>query len=277
MDNCYIPRKARIIDIIQETKSNLNIKTFQVKLLEGGFAYQPGQFAEVTAFGVGEAPFCIASAPVQKDYLEFSIKETGLVSGAIHSLRIGDLIGIRGPFGNCFPYETFAGKNLVFVAGGIGLAPLRSLINYVLDESNRENYGKVEMLLAFRSPEDVVYRWNFGDWEKSRDVAITYTIDRTSEGWPHTVGFPHTLLDRLQLLKQADTYVVTCGPPVMIKSVTGELEKMKVPPERIITTLEMRMTCGLGKCGKCNIGHQYVCVDGPVFSLAQLSEMPGEY
>ncbi len=277
MDNCYIPRKARIIDIIQETKSNLNIKTFRVKLLEDEFAFKPGQFAEVTVFGTGEAPFCIASSPTQKEYLEFSIKETGLVTSAAHNLDKGDLIGIRGPFGNSFPYESFRGKDLVFVAGGIGLAPLRSLINYVLDGDNRKNYGKIEMLLAFRAPEDVVYGWNFGDWERSPGVEILYTIDRPSEGWPHTVGFPHTLLDRLRLLKQADTYVVTCGPPVMIKAVTRELEKMKVPPERIVTTLEMRMTCGLGKCGKCNIGHQYVCIDGPVFTLAQLSEMPDEY
>ncbi|MHB1485374.1 MAG: FAD/NAD(P)-binding protein [Saccharofermentanales bacterium] len=277
MNNCYIPRKAKIIDVISETKSNLNIKTFRVKLLEGEMDFKPGQFAEVTVFGVGEAPFCICSSPTQKDFMEFSIKETGFLTGAIHNLAKDDEIGIRGPFGNYFPYERMYGKNLVFVAGGIGLAPLRSLINYVLDDANRNDFGKVEMLLAFRSPEDLVYQWNFKDWESSPDTSITYTIDKPYDGWPHKVGFPHTMLGNMKLLEDPDTFIVTCGPPVMIKFIIQELVKMKISPERIITTLEMRMTCGIGKCGKCNIGHQYVCIDGPVFSLDQLSGMPGEY
>ncbi len=277
-DNFYIPKKAEIIDVIIETNSPvLSIKTFRVRLLEGELSFKPGQFAEVTVFGAGEAPFCLASSPTQKDYLEFSIKETGLLTSAIHNLGKGDFIGIRGPFGNHFPYEGLKGKNLVFIAGGIGLAPLRSLINYITDGNNRGDYGKIEMLLAFRSPEDLIYRWNFPEWEASPGTSVTYTIDRPYEGWTHKVGFPHNMLGELALLEAPDTHVVTCGPPVMIKFVTQQLQKMGIPPEKIITTLEMRMTCGIGKCGKCNIGHQYVCIDGPVFNMAQLAEMPGEY
>jgi len=276
-----LPYRGEILKITQETGSNLNIKTFRIRLKEEEerkkFKFLPGQFVELTVFGVGEAPFGFASSPTQEDYFDISIKETGLVTEAIHNMKEGDEIGIRGPYGNSFPYEEVKGKNLVFLAGGIGLAPLRSLINYVLDEKNRDQYGRVQMLLAFRSPEDMLYKYDFSQWEKSPNTTVKYTIDEECEGWVHCVGYPHELLNEELDLKEPDTVFFTCGPPIMIRFITDELKNSGIDPRDIITTLEMKMSCGLGKCGRCNIGRYYVCKDGPVFDLKQLEKMPAEF
>jgi len=281
MTETLLPQKAEVLKIIQETGSNLNIKTFRVRFADDDirqkFTFRPGQFMETTVFGVGEAPFGFASSPTVKDYFEFSVKETGLVTRALHNLREGDLIGIRGPYGNGFPVDEVKGKNLIFIGGGIGLAPLRSLINYVLDEENRDDFGQVQLLNAFRSPEDTLCEYDYGFWEGSPDTTVKYTIDNPCAGWDYLVGFPHTLLSSALKCDLPDSKFFTCGPPVMIKFVTEELRKMKIDPADIITTLEMKMSCGLGKCGRCNIGHKYVCKDGPVFSLKELDEMPDEY
>jgi NAD(P)H-flavin reductase len=231
----------------------------------------------VTIYGVGEAPFGFASSPTQKEYFELSIKETGLVTSAIHNLKEGDRIGVRGPLGNGFPVKDVEGKNIVFIGGGIGLAPLRSLINYVLDEDKREDFGRVQMLHAFRSPEDTLYNYDFKNWENATDTTVKYTIDNQAEGWDHLVGFPHTLLSSELECDLPETSFFTCGPPIMIKFVTEKLRELGVNPVDIITTLEMRMACGVGECGRCNIGHYYVCKDGPVFTLKQLGNMPEEY
>ena len=281
MDKYLLPHKAEVMKITQETGSNLNIKTFRIRLLEEEarkkFNFYPGQFVELTVFGVGEAPFGFASSPTRDDYFDVSVKETGLVTEAMHNLEEGDEIGVRGPFGNHFPYEEIRGKNLVFLAGGIGLAPLRSLIEYVLDEEKREEYGRVQMLLAFRSPEDMLYKYDFPRWEKSPDTLVKYTIDEECEGWVHCVGYPHELLHDELDLKQPDTVFFTCGPPIMIKAITDELKSSGIDPSSIVTTLEMKMSCGLGKCGRCNIGSYYVCKDGPVFDLKQMEKMPPEF
>lgn len=276
-----LPQKAEIIDIIQETGSNLNIKTFRVKFIEddiqNNFTFKPGQFMELTVYGAGEAPFGFASSPTSQEYIDISVKETGLVTEALHNLREGDMIGIRGPYGNGFPIAESKNKNIVFIAGGIGLAPLRSLINYVLAKENRKDFGKVQMLLAFRSPEDMLYHYDFERWENEPDTLVKYTIDEPCVGWDHCVGFPHNLVSSELDCSLPDTRFFTCGPPIMIKAVTGKLKELGIESEEIITTLEMRMSCGLGKCGRCNIGHYYVCKDGPVFTQKQLDEMPDEY
>ncbi|MCF8008451.1 MAG: FAD/NAD(P)-binding protein [Halanaerobiales bacterium] len=276
-----LPQKAEIVDIKQETETNLNIKTFRYKFLDDQFrekfSFKPGQFMMVTVYGVGEAPFGFASSPTEKDYIEFSVKKVGLVTEALHNLKIGDKIGLRGPFGNGFPVESIQNKNIIFIGGGIGLAPLRSLINYVLDQQNRSKYKNIQLLNAFRSPEDTLYCYDYKWWENTENTKVKYTIDEPCEGWSKCVGYPHNLIDEELDWELPDTKFFTCGPPVMIKFVTDRLKNLGIKPADIITTLEMRMSCGVGKCGRCNIGHYYVCKDGPVFTLEQLVEMPDEY
>lgn len=276
-----LPQKAEIVDIKQETETNLNVKTFKYKFLDDQFrekfSFKPGQFMMVTVYGVGEAPFGFASSPTEKDYVEFSVKEVGLVTEALHNLKIGDQIGVRGPFGNGFPVESIEKKNIIFIGGGIGLAPLRSLINYVLDDKNRSKYKNIQLLNAFRSPEDTLYSYDYERWENTENTKVKCTIDEPCEGWSKCVGYPHELIDEELDWELPDTKFFTCGPPIMIKFVTDRLKNLGIKPADIITTLEMRMSCGVGKCGRCNIGHYYVCKDGPVFTLEQLVEMPDEY
>lgn len=274
-ENPYLPLKAEILDIIQETSSDLDIKTYTLKFANGKkMEFMPGQFVELSVPGIGEAPFGFASNPLKNDTIELSIKRTGRLTDAIHALKTGDSVFIRGPFGNTFPVEKLRGSDILYIAGGLGLAPLRPLITYVFD--NRAQYGKIKMLIAARSPADFIYFREYELWRRLRDTEVTLTIDKEAPGWNEKVGFPHNLVAQMSF-DMKKTYAVLCGPPIMIKFVSQKLIEMGLPLDRILTTLEMRMTCGVGNCGKCNIGHKYVCVDGPVFSLAELGEMPGEY
>lgn len=277
MNNPYLPLKAEILEVIQETTSDLDIKTYKVKLLDGGsMDFMPGQFIELSIPGIGEAPFGFASSPLNKEYIELSIKRVGLLTEALHSLKAGSKIWLRGPFGNTFPMREMENNKILIIAGGLGLAPLRPLILYMLDNSNRDRYGDIQMLLAARSTGDFIYSREFGEWNSVKNTNIIKTIDRPEEGWDGKVGFPHILVGEVEI-DVPNTYAVLCGPPIMIKFVSAKLMELGIPKEKILTTLEMRMTCGVGKCGKCNIGHQYVCIDGPVFSMSQLAEMPAEY
>ena len=276
-ENPYLPMKAEIVDIIQETSSDLDIKTYVLKFAAGRkIEFMPGQFVELSVPGIGEAPFGFASNPLKNETIEITIKRTGRLTDAIHSLKTGDAVFIRGPFGNTFPVETFRGNNIVYIAGGLGLAPLRPLITYVFEEVNRNQFGNINMLIAARSSADFVYFREYQQWRKIKDTELTLTIDNAEPGWNEKVGFPHNLVAEMSF-DFARTYAILCGPPIMIKFVSQKLIEMGMPLDRIFTTLEMRMTCGVGNCGKCNIGHKYVCVDGPVFSLAELGEMPSEY
>ena len=225
--------------------------------------------------GVGEAMFSITSSPTNKEYQEFSIKKCGVLTDYLHELKVGDEIMVRGPYGNNFPVETeLKGKDLLFVAGGIGLAPLRSVINYVLD--NRDNYGKVDILYGARSADDLVQLKEIEEvWMNAKDVNVHLTIDRPQEGWDGHVGFVPAYLKELEL--SADKTVLVCGPPIMIKFVLAALSEMGYSKEQAYTTLELRMKCGIGKCGRCNIGSKYVCKDGPVFRCDEVDELPNEY
>lgn len=277
MNNPYLPQKAELMEVIQETSTDLDIKTYKLKFANGGkMDFMPGQFVELSIPGVGEAPFGFASSPLNSEFIELSIKRVGLVTEALHCLKAGSAVWIRGPFGNTFPVKEMEGSKILIIAGGLGLAPLRPLILYMFDRQNRDKYGDIQMLLAARSSGDFIYRREFKEWENVERTSITRTIDRPEEGWDGRVGFPHILVSEMDI-DTANTYAVLCGPPIMIKFVSTKLVELGIPKEKILTTLEMRMTCGVGKCGKCNIGHQYVCIDGPVFSMAGLSEMPGEY
>jgi sulfhydrogenase subunit gamma (sulfur reductase) len=277
VNNPYMPQKAEVMDIIQETESEIDIKTFKLRLLNGArMDFMPGQFLELSIPGVGEAPFGLASSPLVEDYLELSIKRMGVVTQAAHNLKPSSVVWLRGPFGNTFPVREMEGRNILYIAGGLGLAPLRPLINYIFDGRNRSRYGRIQALLAARSTGDFIYKREFSQWSKQENTEVILTIDRMEEGWDGKVGFPHNLVEEMDI-DCSNTYAVLCGPPIMIKSVSAKLVELGFPKEKILTTLEMRMTCGVGKCGKCNIGHQYVCVDGPVFRMSQLAVMPAEF
>lgn len=269
----YTPQLLPIEDIIEETR---DIKTFRLRRPEG-FLYQPGQFAEVFVPGVGEAPFSISSSPTDRDFLEFSIKRIGSVTQALHRLNPGDVVGIRGPYGKGFPLAALSGKHLLFVGGGIGLAPLRSLINYVLALEHRASFGKVVILYGARTPEDLVFRWELERWGARDDLELHLTVDEGSPSWRGHVGLVPNVLKAIFALSGTGWVSIVCGPPVMIKFTIKALLELGFAPEAILTTLEMKMKCGLGKCGRCNIGPFYVCQDGPVFSYDALSRMPEEY
>ena len=269
-----VPMVGIVTDIRQETP---DVKTFRVNAPEGGklFEHLPGQCAMLCVPGVGEAMFSITSSPTNKEYQEFSIKKCGVLTDYLHELKVGDEIMVRGPYGNNFPVETaLKGKDLLFVAGGIGLAPLRSVINYVLD--NRDNYGKVDILYGARSADDLVQLKEIEEvWMNAKDVNVHLTIDRPQDGWDGHVGFVPAYLNELEL--GADKTVLVCGPPIMIKFVLAALIEMGYSKEQVYTTLELRMKCGIGKCGRCNIGSKYVCKDGPVFRCDEVDELPNEY
>lgn len=269
-----IPLVGVITDIREETP---DVKTFRVNAPEGGklFEHMPGQCAMLCAPGVSEAMFSITSSPTNKEYQEFSIKKCGELTDYLHSLEVGSEITVRGPYGNHFPVETeLKGKNLLFIAGGIGLAPLRSVINYVID--NRENYGTVDIVYGSRSADDLVQLKEIQEvWMKTEGINVHLTIDRPQEGWDGHVGFVPAYVKELNL--DTDKVALICGPPIMIKFVLAGLKELGFTDEQIYTTFELRMKCGIGKCGRCNIGSKYVCKDGPVFRYDEIGELPPEY
>ena len=269
-----MPQAAVVTNVRTDTP---DVKTFRVVGQDGGicFDHMPGQCAMLTLPGVGEAMFSITSSPTNTEYKEFSIKRCGVLTEALHAIEEGQEIGIRGPYGKPFPVETaFKGQNLLFIAGGIGIAPLRSVINYVRD--NRQNYGHVDVLYGSRSADDLVdYKEMCDEWMKEDDFNVYLTIDREQEGWDGHVGFVPSYLKELNF--EANKTAIICGPPIMIKFVLQALLEMGFEKTQVYTTLELKMKCGIGKCGRCNVGSKYVCKDGPVFRLDELDELPDEY
>ncbi len=276
-NNPYQPWLATIDDIKEEVGGERAIKTFKLvfqdKNIQNNFTYLPGQCAMVSLLGKGECFFAISSSPTKKDYIEVSVMKLGKVTSALHECELGDVVGVRGPYGNYFDVKGWQGKNLVFIGGGIGQAPLRSLINYVVD--NRRNYGKLDVIYGARSSKDLSYKQEFAELEKRKDVNVHLSVDVEEDGWKKFVGFVPTNLLRVKPSPK-NTIAITCGPPIMIKFVIQNLEKLGFTEDQIFTTLEMRMKCGIGKCGRCNIGNLYVCKDGPVFSYKQLKSLQGE-
>lgn len=276
MYNPYIPVYAKIQKVTQETTSDTqDVKSYRLTLTEP-LDYAPGQFLEVGIPGKGEAPFGFASAPLKRDSLDLTIKRTGALTEQIHMLKEGDGLWLRGPFGNTFPLEKFEGYDLFYAAGGLGLAPLRPMIDTVFHPAYRKKYGRINMLIAARTTKDFIFSYDYEAWAAMPDTTLYQTIDHMEEGWEGLVGFPHTLIPDIPFDKNR-TIAILCGPPVMIKALSNVFADLGVPPDHIYTTLEMRMSCGVGKCGRCNIGRRYVCVDGPVFSMRELAEMPDEY
>ena len=277
--NPYLPAAATIESITVENEAR-DIKTFRLVLQDDGareaFQFRCGQFAELSLWGVGECPIGIASSPMERDHLEFTVKLTGLVTGALHDCEEGETIGVRGPYGNGFPLETMGGANLVVVAGGFAFTTLRSLVNYVLHPDNRSGFGKLTVIYGARSPGELIYKYNLQAWSERDDIQLHVTVDVGEEGWEGLVGYVPAVLEQVAPSSE-DAVAVVCGPPIMIRFSLPVLEKLGFPPERILNSLEMRMKCGIGKCGRCNIGDKYVCRDGPVFTLAELHQLPREY
>ncbi len=269
-----IPKVVTVSDIRRDTP---DVKTFRVLTPNGEkpFLHKPGQCAMLSMPGVGEAMFSITSSPTNEEYMEFSIKKCGCLTDWLHALEVGQQLTIRGPYGNAFPVDTeLKGKDLLFIAGGIGLAPLRSVINYC--RHYRENYGTIDIVYGSRSKDDLVdYQEIIEEWCKEEGVNVHLTIDREQEGWNGHVGFVPNYVKELN--PDLSKTVLMCGPPVMIKFTLAGLKELGFKDTQVYTTMELRMKCGIGKCGRCNIGSKYVCKDGPVFRFDELNELPDEY
>lgn len=275
--NIYKPYLMTISDIIDEAPG---VRTFRLKFQdekEGSeFKFSAGQFALYSAFGYGESTFCIASSPTRPEFIECTFRQTGRVTNALRELNVGDTVGFRGPYGNIFPMDQWEGKNLVFVAGGIALPPLRCVIRNCLDL--REKFGKITIVYGAKTVNDLVYKDELKEWSERDDVETVLTVDPggENESWSGKIGFVPTVLEEAAP-DSNNTVALICGPPIMIKFTLPVLEKLGFSSANTYTTLENRMKCGFGKCGRCNVGSVYVCKDGPVFTAEQLSTMPAEY
>ncbi|MCI8351722.1 MAG: hydrogenase [Oscillospiraceae bacterium] len=274
IEETLIPKLGVVTDIRMDTP---DVKTFRVVGADGKKAFEhiPGQCAMLSIPGVGEAMFSITSSPTNTEYMEFSIKKCGCLTDWLHAMDVGQQITIRGPYGNGFPVDTeLKGKNLLFIAGGIGLAPLRSVINYVRDK--RADYGDIQIVYGSRSKDDLVdYQEILDEWMADESTQVNLTIDREQEGWDGHVGFVPNYVK--ELAPSLDKTVLVCGPPIMIKFTLAGLKELGFTESQVYTTMELKMKCGVGKCGRCNIGSKYVCKDGPVFRFDQLDELPDEY
>jgi sulfhydrogenase subunit gamma (sulfur reductase) len=265
----YLPTAARIVDVRQMTGME---KLFTVELPGGlSLGHEPGQFVEVSVLGVGEAPISISSSPSRSNgTFELCVRRAGDLTGALHRLEPGATVGVRGPFGHGFPIRQFRGKDILFAPGGLGLAPLRSLINEVLDE--RHNFGRVIILYGARTPSELLFTDELETWGARDDVELHVTVDRADDNWKGHVGVITTLFPEIRIYAR-NTVAVTVGPPVMYRFVLVEMLGMGIPDGNIWLSLERRMKCGVGKCGHCQMNDVYTCQDGPAFSYNQIKHL----
>jgi len=277
--NPYVPMPVKVDKIITEVTSK-DIKTFRLTFInkedEERFDYLPGQFAELSIFGKGESPIGIASSPTDKGYVEFTVQKAGVVTSELHSLEEGALIGVRGPLGNSWPLDYLKGKNLVLVGGGFAFTTIRSLIRYALDEENRSRFEKIAVVYGAREPGLLLYKEELALWEKRDDIEMYVTVDKGDADWKGREGFVPAVCKEVAPSSE-NAVALICGPPIMIRFTLPEFFNLGFSKENIYTSLEMRMKCGIGKCGRCNVGNKYVCKDGPVFSLAELDKLTPEY
>jgi NAD(P)H-flavin reductase len=275
--NVYQPHLMNVVAVIDETPDTRTLRLqFKDPEVAAAFAFKAGQFGEYSVFGAGESTFCMASSPTRPEFIEASFKLAGKVTNELRQLNVGDTMGFRGPYGNTFPLEQWEGKNVVFIAGGIGLAPVRCVIWNVLDL--RDKFGDVTIVYGARSVADLVYKRELEEWAERSDVKLVTTVDPGGEtpDWKGEVGFVTPVVEKTA--PSADNAVVVlCGPPIVVKMTLPVLAKLGFADDQVYTTLENRMKCGIGKCGRCNIGPVYVCKDGPVFTAAQLKGLPAEY
>lgn len=262
--------KASVTRVTQMTDMEM---LFEIKLSDGRILdHDPGQFVQVSLFGAGEAPISVCSSPSRQDSFELCIRKAGKMTKLFHNLNVNHEIGIRGPFGKGFPTNILKGRDLIFVAGGLGIAPLRSLINYVID--NRRDFGRVSILLGCKTPDSMLFGDEVHLWEKRADISFACTVDRSAPDWHGNVGLITSLIPGVTL-NPKNTFAVVCGPPVMYRYVVAELLKKQIPERRIFLSLERHMKCGMGRCGHCQIDDKYCCTDGPVFSYEEVMQMEG--
>lgn len=280
MNNPYLPYPVRIDSVVTETEDR-NLKTFKLVFLdpehEKRFAYIPGQFAILSIAGLGEIPIGIATSPSEKGFIKFTVNKVGKVTSHLHNMKPGEIMGVRGPMGNSYPWDLLEGKNVLIIGGGFAFTTLRSSIIYMIDPKNRSRFGNIDVVYGARSPGLLLYKDELAQWERRADINMHITVDGTNDpNWQYNVGFV-PVVTKQKAPSAENCYAFICGPPIMIKFTLPVLTELGFPPERIISSLEMRMKCGIGICGRCNIGTEYVCKDGPVFTLDRLSRLPDEY
>jgi len=279
VNNPYKPYPVKIDKIIVETEDK-NLRTFRLVFLnpedEKAFSYMPGQFAELSIAGYGEIPIGIASSPTEKGHLLFTVNKVGSVTSTLHNMKEGNVMGVRGPLGNSYPLKEMEGRDIIIVAGGFAVTTLRSTITWILDPANRDRYGKISFFYGARTPGMLLYRDEWQAWQERDDIDTYVCIDREHPDWDGLVGLVPVVLE--ETAPSAENAVaLVCGPPIMIKFTQPVLEKLGFADDDVIMSLENRMKCGIGICGRCNVGPEYVCKDGPVFTKAQLNELPREY
>jgi sulfhydrogenase subunit gamma (sulfur reductase) len=279
MTNPYLPIPVTVEEVTVENDLR-DIKTFRLGFDKPedaeSFRYLPGQFAELSLLGQGESPIGIASSPTEKGHLLFSVKRMGLVTSELHASAAGRRMGVRGPMGHPFPWDRLEGKNVLVVSGGFAFTTLRSAITYMLHDENRKRFGKITAVYGAREPGELLYKDAIKGWEASDEITFVPTIDRPKDGWTGKVGLVPNVVKELAPDAEG-TLALVCGPPIMIRFTIPVLLELGFPKEDIILSLENRMKCGIGKCGRCNVGTKYVCLDGPVFTYAQLEKLPAEY
>ncbi|MBF0230213.1 MAG: FAD/NAD(P)-binding protein [Desulfamplus sp.] len=281
MHNPYKPYPVRIDDI-QIATEDKSLRTFKFVFLDSEdekiFAYKSGQFAELSIPGQGEIPIGIASSPTEKGFVMFTVFRTGKVTSYLHEMKAGDIMGIRGPLGNWYPWDKLEGKNILIIGGGFAFTTLRSSIKMMLAPENRNKFGKIDVVYGARTPGMLLYKEELMEWEKRDDINMHITVDSTNDpNWKYHTGFVPTITEKAAPPADKDTYAIICGPPIMIKFTQPVLDKLGYQHDHIIMSLENRMKCGIGMCGRCNIGKELVCKDGPVFTLEQLNKTPREY
>ena len=281
MTNPYIPYSTKLDKVMVENEAR-DIKTLRLVFDDPAdrkrFDFRAGQFAEVSMLGIGESPIGMASSPLDADYVEFTVKRhaPGLVTNALHNAEPGCRLGLRGPLGNGYPLEKMAGRDVVIIGGGFAVTTLRATLRYLMHPDIRPTFGMITVVYGARSMGELCYRQEFMNWAKQPDIAVHLTVDQGAQGWSGKVGFVPAVVAEVRP-EAHNAVCLVCGPPVMLKFTIPELLKLGFKPEDTYLSLEMRMSCGIGKCGRCNIGAHYVCVDGPVFSLAEVQNMTGEY
>ncbi len=265
MESQYQTKPGKILSAKKLTSME---KYFKIELpKKANLNYAPGQFVMVSIPGIGEAPISLTSSPSLKGCFELVVRNAGSLTSALHKMEKGDTVGIRGPFGKGFPIDVLEGNDLLFVAGGLGIVPLRSLINYVLD--NRRDFGKISILLGCKTPQDMLFGDEIEIWERRVDVEFNCTVDKSDPDWKGNVGLITSLIPHVDLDSER-TFAIICGPPIMYKFVIQELIKKEIPESQIILSLERNMKCGVGKCGHCQLGGYYCCQQGPVFTFEEI-------
>jgi sulfhydrogenase subunit gamma (sulfur reductase) len=272
IDLIFEPNLARIERILPQIGDH---RLFQLKFVDEdvakAFSHYPGQFVELTVMGVGEAPISISSPHTRPGVIELCVRRAGSVTGALFELQKGDLVALRGPFGRGFPMDLLKGQDLLLVAGGLGMAPLRSLLQAVLDD--RASYGDLVLMYGARNPDDVLFKYELLSLMNRTDIKYLLSVDVDEEGiWRQYIGVVTGLFEDVEL-RHETTYCALCGPPIMYRFVIQELLKRNIPTERIFVSLERMMQCGVGKCGHCAIGEYYCCTDGPVFKYSEISHI----